>query len=52
MLVYDAALDKTARGGMYDPMLAIEGRGFRCYYPSSTAADFKSLLTSGSSGSG
>ena len=49
-LVYDAALPKNAWGGMYNPNLFISGRGFRCYYPESTAAHFKSILNSSSSG--
>jgi len=49
-LCYDAGLAKGDRGGMYDPWLGLAGRNFRCYYPNSTAADFRSIMTSGSSG--
>jgi hypothetical protein len=49
-LCYDSSFDKDARGGMDDPWLFLEGREFRCYYPNSTAADLRSIMTSVSSG--
>lgn len=49
-LCYDASLPVNARGGRDDPYLGIHGREFSVYYPNSTRADWRAILTSGSSG--
>ena len=49
-LCYDAGLPVEARGGRDDPMMGLHGREFSVYYPASTRADWKGMLTSGSSG--
>ena len=49
-LCYDSALPVEARGGRDDPMMGLHGRQFSVYYPASTRADWRSILTSGSSG--
>ena len=49
-LCFNPALPENAAGGKYNPWLGLSGRGFRCYYPGSSSADFKAIMTSGSSG--
>jgi hypothetical protein len=58
-LVYDSSITDNeivdhvtvgTPGGRYKPMLALQGRDYSVYYPNSTEADYKAIMTSGSSG--
>lgn len=49
-LVYDPSIPAGEKGSEHDPWFGISGPKFRCYYPNSSAADFQSMMTSGSSG--
>jgi len=38
------------KGSQFNPWFGLSGREFRCYYPNSGSYDYKSCITSGSSG--
>ena len=49
-LCFDTEKQPKERGGLEDPYFYLSGPNFRCYYPSMGANEFKSCMTSGSSG--
>ena len=50
MLVFFPAYSPDQKYGRRHPMLALEGPGWRVYYPEFDSADYASILNSGSSG--
>ena len=49
-LVYNSTVADDDIGGKNNPMLALQGRDFSCYYPNSSIKDWQGIMTSGSSG--